>query len=197
MMKSAHRYVCAALLFCAAVGCQQQYDPQANSEDLRKSNSGKTVSFADHEWTLAGPCQDTGDIFRPSMAAVHYTTNEDRIRLIELVVDKSSPLKEGVFSRILGVQINTDGGWISHGPRAEWDLDGGRGEARYVYGELHGTQRHWYPNGQLHIEREWANGQMHGRGRGWYSSGKPQYDSQNINGKEVSGTAWDEDGQAL
>lgn len=201
------RHACAILVVYVVVGCHHQPDDHATSGDdlaadrdainRAPADAGNLLTFGGHRWTLSGPCASTGDIFRPSMSAICYTTTDDSIRLIELTVDQSSPLKEGVFSRILGVQIDQDGHWISHGPRAEWDLDGGRGETYYVHGELHGTQRHWYRNGQLHIEREWANGKSHGRDRGWYSNGVPQYDSQRVNGEEVSGKAWDENGQPL
>ena len=203
----APRCVCTGLLICAsfASGCQRH--DQARSHDTRNAatnaasqpsdDSDKSLTFADREWTLVGPCQATGDIFRPSMSAVYYTTNDANIRLIKLVPDESSPLKEGVFSRILRVQINQNGRWISHGSSADWDLDGGRGEMYYIYGKLHGTQREWYSNGQLHIEREYVSGKLHGRDRGWWPNGKPQYDALNVNGEEISGKAWNEDGRPI
>lgn len=195
------------LLLCAfcAFGCESH--DQSGTGDTREGtttgaaqepvSADDLLMFAGRKWTLVGPCRDTGDIFRPSMTAVYYTTNDDNIRLVELIVKESPTLKEGVFSRILSVQRDENGQWISDGPRADWDLDGSRSESEYVNGKIHGTQRAWYPNGQLHIEREWAYGKVHGRDRGWYPSGKPQYDCQNIDGKEVSGNAWGEDGRPL
>lgn len=196
-MKSMIIYTtCTALLICVVMGCQQEPDDRtANTKTPTETD--KSITFADRVWILAGPCQSTGDILRPSMSAVYYTTTEDNIRLIELVVNKSSSQQEGIFSRILRIQTKKDGRWISHGESAEWELNGARGEVSYKNGEPHGTQRRWYPNGKLHIERQWVNGKMHGRDRGWYSNGQPQYDAQNINGEEVSGQAWDKDGQPL
>ncbi len=207
MSKALPRFGSAILMICIAIGCERQPVGQADLGQYPPSDQNVatptptevhySLEFDGRKWKLAGPCESTGDIFRPSMSAVSYVTNQENLRLIELVVDESSPLKEGVFSRILSVQINQGDRWISHGLRADWDLDGGYGEMQYVNGEPHGTQRHWYPNGQLHVEREYANGKTHGRDRGWYSNGKPQYESQNINGEEVSGQAWDKNGQPL
>ncbi len=131
------------------------------------------------------------------MSAVYFITDDDDIRLIRLGADKSSPLAEGVFSLILGVQINHNGRWISHGPRTEWLLNGGRGESHYVYGQLHGTQREWYGSGQLHIECEWAAGKTNGSDRGWYENGQPMYEAQYFHGKEIAGKAWDENGRRI
>jgi antitoxin component YwqK of YwqJK toxin-antitoxin module len=64
----------------------------------------------------------------------------------------------------------------------------------YVDGGVHGTFRAWYPNGQLHVECQYANGKLNGRDRGWYESGKPQYEATNVDDEEVEGTFWNEDG---
>ena len=186
-----------------AAGCQKNVaKSDADHADESKAtpiqsieNDEKTITFAGRDWTFSGRCLNTGDISRRSMSAFYYTTSDsDDIRLIEFVVDQSRSLKEGVYSRILKVQVNRGGQWIGNGPHADWDLDGGRGELQFVNGKMHGTQRRWYPNGRLQVEDEWANGKMHGLARGWYPSGKPQYEAQYVDDKEVSGTAWDENG---
>ena len=176
----------------------------ANSPDRSRQEiiSAKTITFAGRTWRLVGPTRDTGDVFRPAMSAATYTTNQHGIRLLELTKGGDSPLsetiyahiEEGVFARILRIQINSNGRWVSHGETEEWMLDGWRAEMEYANGELHGTQREWYANGQLRIERQWANGEMHGRDRGWYESGKPMYEVTNLDGEDINPRFWREDG---
>lgn len=170
-------------------------DRQVVAQSARESE--RSLTFADRTWLFAGPCSSTGSINRPSMSAVYYTTDDSNLRLIELIPNESSLLSERVFARILQVQINHDGRWISHGARFESLLNGKRSESHYVFGEVHGTFREWYANGQLHVEREYAGGIEHGRGRGWYESGQPMYDDIYVDGEEVQGKAWNRDGTLM
>lgn len=130
------------------------------------------------------------------MIAVFYTNanSGENVRLIEMVVNESSSLREGAYARILQIQINQGGSWIHHGQGAVELLTGGWGEIQYQFGKIHGMQREWYPNGQLHILREWADDEMHGREQGWWEDGKRQYDAMCFRGQEVSGKFWDQDG---
>ncbi len=172
-------------------------EPTAIPDESAPESPLKQVVYEGRTWWCVGPARDTGDIFRPSMSAMEYTTGEEGTRLLELTNRNDPALVEGVFSRILRIQVMQEGRWVSHGRESDWEINGARGEIEYRNGEPHGLQRKWYSNGQLHIERQWINGKMEGPDRGWYESGKPQYDAFNVDDKEVYGKCWDENGAEL
>lgn len=144
------------LCLIAVCGCQQQ---SAAPAPAASAPAARTLEFAGRTWTYDGPTRDTGDVWRPSMAAVLYTCDDPDVRLIEHIPREGGG--EGVFSRMLHVQALIGGRWINHGPEANWTLRGTRGEMMNVNGQPHGTQREWHPNGQLWVEREFANGKWH------------------------------------
>jgi len=165
-------------------------EEHAAADDVGAPDDRPTLTFGNRTWVLAGPCLDCGS-FPPSMSAVYYTTDRENIRLIELVARES----EVTCSRIIQVQANINGRWINHGPRHDWNPAGGRGEMTYTNGEIAGTQHRWYPNGQMHIEREWVRGVEHGRTRGWWPNGQQWFDHQYVNDVFVDGKNWDEEGR--
>lgn len=169
------------LLMLVLCGCSP-YSPAA---PRRIELDGRT-------WTYAEPGVPT--VHDVGMTISIYTTKDPLVRLQEKV---AKPDFTGIRKRVLTTQINQGDKWIDHGLRSDWFKDGSRDESVYQFGELHGTQRAWYPNGQLHIEREWRNGMENGRDRGWYEDGKPNYDVIMRDGKEVSGHGWDKDGKPI
>ena len=177
------RFACVSLIICTpfTTGCRQHNAPTQSSTD-----DGKSLTYAGKKWALSGPCLTD---HRLVMNSFCYTTDDDNIRLVKHV-----PRENPEEFEIITLQINHNGRWVNHGLEARRELDGSRHESHWIYGELHGTVRQWYPNGQLHIEREYVNDLMNGRERGWYSDGKPMYDVINVNGKEVSGEFWNKDG---
>lgn len=201
--KSATYALRIILMFCTTamiLGCgsneDQSYE-ETTSQDLPNNHSA-AIDFSDRKWVFVDslPWNATGRVFRPGMTAAYYTTGENDVRLIELVYDESSNL-EFVYSRLLITQIMVDGKWINHGPTADWLLNGERGESNYAYGKIHGTQRAWYSNGQLKLEREWVNDEMRGRERAWHENGQLKYQLQNFDDVETDIKEWDVDGNRI
>ncbi|HYX34281.1 MAG TPA: hypothetical protein VE954_14355 [Oligoflexus sp.] len=65
----------------------------------------------------------------------------------------------------------------------------------YVGGRKVGTERHWYPNGALWIEREYAQGLPHGEWRQWFPDGTVRSLAHYKDGQAEGETwAWHENG---
>jgi hypothetical protein len=185
-------YVAATLLAC---GCEKKSSAPSTAKAPAAKQSERTLEFAGRTWAYVGPTRDTGDVWRPSMAAVLYTCDDPGLRLIEHIPREGGG--EGVFSRMLHVQANVGGRWVNHGPKANWTLRGTWGESHNSYGKTNGVQREWHPNGQLWIEREIVNDKYHGRARGWHENGQLEHDATYVNDVEIEGRNWDENGEPL
>ena len=161
-------------------------------ESKSPSVADKPIEFDSRVWQPGENLHSTGDVSRPSMIARAYYCGSADERLVEFSPRPNSG--EAVFKRMLIPQVKRDGRWITHGRTADWDLDGSRSEIDYFEGEIHGTQRVWHPNGKLHIERQFAFGKENGLERAWHPNGRPMYEVINVDGREVSGKSWDENG---
>ena len=186
--------IVAGLIPTIAIAVHYRLNSSGPSNGKHREDSiAEPIEFDSRIWQPVGFAHSTGDVFRPSMIAREYVCEGTDERLLEFIPRPNS--REGVYRRMLRLQVQRDGRWIKHGRAASWDLDGSRSETEYFEGEIHGTQRAWHPNGKLHIERQWAYGNRNGRDRGWYPDGKPMYDAINVDGKELSGKSWDRNGK--
>jgi hypothetical protein len=168
------------------VGCSKQ---ASNSRVAHAHQFAITIEAFGQRWKRIGIATDA-EAYSLRFLATQYAGSSPKTRLLELLPREG----EGVYARILHVQTLKNDRWNNHGDSASWDLEDGRSESHYANGELHGLERHWHPNGQLKIEREWVEGLEHGRTRGWYENGLPMYDIQYERDKEVSGKSWQKDG---
>jgi hypothetical protein len=182
---------------CVFAGCDKA-KPKVVAEEIAAepmptaTATEKAVQFAGRTWRYIGPAQDSG---RPWMEHYEYAGDEPGVRLLEDVRDAAG--KEKVYLRRLKVQRFVGGLWVDDGPNADWEIDGSRGEGNKRLGKFEGTWRGWYPNGQLHVERTYSKNESRVDGKGWYRNGQQQWESVTIDGKQVSGRSWTEDGRTF
>ena len=79
-----------------------------------------------------------------------------------------------------------------HGSGKIWYEDGNlQCEEEYINGKLHGLKRAWHPNGVLELENYYKNGLRDGSYKLWHENGKPREISSYVNGGyEGTRTVW-------
>lgn len=194
-----------AVVICTCIGCTQSVPPSVSDaavdhEPLATTQDPKneTLEFADDQWPLAGTPVVHGDVSRHAMRAREFTGDSPGVRVIEFVgTNPFTTLSEGVFTRILQRQVQRGASRVSDGRGERWLLDGTREVSNYSNGEPDGLREIWFENGQLKLTETHSNGKRTGTSTAYYDNGNVEWTATYVNAKEVSGAAFDRDGNPL
>lgn len=163
--------------------------------EVTKLDEGKILLFDGRKWQAAGMIRPL--YYRTSMVAVDYrNTNEALSRIVVMARKQDVPdgMEERVYSLMIVEQKMIDNRWTDHGICAQWMIRDNYAFSHYVNGKALGTQYEFYPNGQIHIIAEHKPEGQREKHIAWYENGNLQYQCILIDGKEISGKAWNEDG---
>ncbi len=180
------------LILCSAmISCRE--DAQDHETTPSPISTSADIEFDEKDWNRVGVTPDYGDLMRLSMVAIEYSSDDPRIRLLELRNEEGHDRGEGVFERILAVQRDTNGQWKRDGLCEEFLLDGSHAELEYTDGEIQ-IHHEWYADGTEKLYREYENGVEHGVHRQWYENGNMMFEVKYSDGVEIEGKMWTEDG---
>ncbi|MGB7327289.1 MAG: hypothetical protein WBD31_20605, partial [Rubripirellula sp.] len=192
------RFAIAFGAFLQSEGVMDVKSSSRESPATTNDSNVDTLDFADEQWIFVGTPSVHGDVSRSAMLAREFTGDTPGVRVIEFVgANPSTTLSEGVFKRILQRQVQRGSSWISDGRGERWLLDGTHEVCMYSNGEPDGLRKIWYENGQLKLTETHSNGKRTGTSTAYYDNGKVEWTATYVDDKEVSGEAFDRDGNPL
>lgn len=155
------------------------------------------LEFAGRKWRLVGTPARHGDLSPANMIAREFRGEHPGIRVIEFLPHPNLPycgIKRWVQQQAVPWWNCDEYKWVSHGRGERWTDD----EHMVDYslnGELDGTVKHWFANGQLKLHENYVKGKLHGRQEMYTANGIIVFRAEYVHGEEVSVVEYDRNGK--